>query len=280
MAVRQAGGTVYLEPDSKTTYIPPPPCSWWDLPFFMLRWSEEWNIATARHFNTKWAVSRVVHISDTSSPAHDDTILRFGRGHRRLMTGLRISETDEDRPTTPLEQAELMIAIFQSVDRETFDCILTSGEPGAVESMEGLSPQALFEKLPHAIEDTENSGLRLLIDPRQPNRSYDPVLIRLDHLSAERMKRIKPYAFLTLEHEPGQYQCWIAVDRGTWRDAAMLRRLGTPSTRLNSFVHVAGTPNEKRSRVRLVEACAGLAHTVAHLDKNGILPLIRNAIVY
>jgi GT2 family glycosyltransferase len=282
MEVRRAGGTVYLEPKSRTSYIPPPPCTWWDLPFFMMRWSEEWNVATARHFNTKWDVSSVVHITDTSNPAQDDTILRFGRGHRRLMTGLRVSETDEDRPTSPLDQAELMIAMFQSVDREAFDWILTAREGGPIESVKALSPQALLERLPGAIENMESNEVRVMIEPQPPNLPQDPALIRLDNLSVEKMKTIKPFAFLTLEAGPGLYQCWIAVDRGTWRDAAILRRLGTLSkdAGANSSVYLAGSHNGKGTRVRLVEACAGLVNTMAQLENKGTLPLIRNSVIY
>jgi GT2 family glycosyltransferase len=281
MAVRRAGGTVYLEPKSRTTYIPPPPFTWWDLPFFMLRWSEEWNVSTARHFNSKWEVSSVVHSTDTSNAAHEDTILRFARGHRRLMTGLRVSESDEDRPNSSLDQAELMIAIFQSLDREAFDLILSTSERGPTESVKELSPQKLFERLPLAIENMERNELIIMVEPRPPKLPQDPALLRLDHLSGEKMKTIKPFAFLTLESEPGQYQCWIAIDRSTLRGAS-LDQLGKLSkdAGADSGVHLAGSHNGKGSRVRLVDACAGLLNTMARLENRGVLPLIRNSVIY
>jgi GT2 family glycosyltransferase len=282
MTVRRAGGAVYLEPKSRTTYVPPPPCTWWDLPFFMLRWSEDWNVSTVRHFNSKWDVSSVVHIDDTSNSAHTDTALRFARGHRRLMTGLRISETDEDRPISILDQAELMIAMFQSVDRETFDLIWTSPEGGLTESSEALTHQTLTERLSLAIDKMERNELTVMIKPRPPKLPQDPALVCLDHLSGEKMQTIKPFAFLTLEVEPGQYQCWLAIDQGTWRDAASLRRLGKLSKDVaaGSTVHLAGSHNGKGSRVRLVEACAGLMNTIAGLENRGVVPLIRNCLIY
>ena len=54
MTVRNGGGTVYFEPTSVMTYVPPPPFALSDYPFFMLRWSDAWNIATVKHFQQKW----------------------------------------------------------------------------------------------------------------------------------------------------------------------------------------------------------------------------------
>ena len=248
----------------------------------MLRWSEEWNVSTVQHFNSKWDVSSVVHIADTSNATHADTILRFARGHRRLMTGLRVSETDEDRPVSSLDQAELMIAMFQSVDREALDLIWTSPEGGLTECVETPTHQPLTERLPLAIEKMERNELIVMIRPRPPRLPQDPALVCLDHLSGEKMQTIKPFAFLTLEGEPGQYQCWLAIDQSSWRDAASLRRLGRLSKdgAAGCGVHLAGSHNGKGSRVRLVEACAGLVNTFAGLENQGVVPLIRNKVIY
>ena len=54
MSVRAAGGEVYLEPAALVTYLHPPPCAWRDLPYFFLRWSEQWNRASLRRFREKW----------------------------------------------------------------------------------------------------------------------------------------------------------------------------------------------------------------------------------
>ncbi len=56
LSVREAGGSVFFEPDSVVTYVPPPPFERSDLPYYMLRWSDEWSKATVRHFNEKWKV--------------------------------------------------------------------------------------------------------------------------------------------------------------------------------------------------------------------------------
>ena len=54
MNVVKAGGTVYFEPDSLVTYVPGPPLKWTDLHFYMLRWSDAWELASLRHLREKW----------------------------------------------------------------------------------------------------------------------------------------------------------------------------------------------------------------------------------
>jgi GT2 family glycosyltransferase len=58
MTVHKAGGEVYLEPNAHVAWLAPPPIAWSDLPYFMLRWSEAWNLATARRFRDKWRLSQ------------------------------------------------------------------------------------------------------------------------------------------------------------------------------------------------------------------------------
>ncbi|MER3588847.1 MAG: glycosyl transferase family 2, partial [Mastigocladus sp. ERB_26_1] len=55
--VNEAGGTVYLEPESLVTYVPGPPLKWTDLHFYMLRWSDAWELASLKHLRDKWNLS-------------------------------------------------------------------------------------------------------------------------------------------------------------------------------------------------------------------------------
>jgi len=57
LAVREAGGTIYIEPEALVSWVTPPPLAWSDLPYFMLRWSDAWNRASLRHFREKWRLS-------------------------------------------------------------------------------------------------------------------------------------------------------------------------------------------------------------------------------
>jgi GT2 family glycosyltransferase len=56
LRVREAGGEVYSEPESKVAYSGPPPLAWADFPYYMLRWSEVWNRASDEHFARKYGV--------------------------------------------------------------------------------------------------------------------------------------------------------------------------------------------------------------------------------
>ena len=54
LCIRQAGQHIFLEPESKITYMPPRRLTRSDRKFFGLRWSEAWYQPTKRHFIEKW----------------------------------------------------------------------------------------------------------------------------------------------------------------------------------------------------------------------------------
>lgn len=54
MAVAQSGNTIYFEPNSVVSYLPPPPLVWSDLPFFFLRWSSAWCQVSMDRCRSKW----------------------------------------------------------------------------------------------------------------------------------------------------------------------------------------------------------------------------------
>lgn len=56
MTVQQMGGTIYCEPASVVTYVPGK-LAWSDLPYFMLRWSDAWELASLEHFRDKWKLT-------------------------------------------------------------------------------------------------------------------------------------------------------------------------------------------------------------------------------
>lgn len=58
MSVRARGRRVFLEPASHLTYTRPPPFAVYDLPYFSLRWSEDWSQRTLDHFFAKWDLDR------------------------------------------------------------------------------------------------------------------------------------------------------------------------------------------------------------------------------
>ncbi|MUL38119.1 glycosyltransferase family 2 protein [Gloeocapsopsis dulcis] len=52
--VNEAGGSVYLEPDSLVTYVPSSTLTWSDMTFYMLRWSDAWELASLYRLRDKW----------------------------------------------------------------------------------------------------------------------------------------------------------------------------------------------------------------------------------
>ena len=83
------------------------------------------------------------------------------------MTGLRVSVNDEDSPESPLEQAELMVAMFQSVDRDSFDVSLTTDEGRVTQAASALGPEALLEQLPRLLQEVEEKDLNVTtVEPK------------------------------------------------------------------------------------------------------------------
>jgi GT2 family glycosyltransferase len=54
MSVTQTGRSIYCEPSSVVTYVPDIVFRPSDMAYFMLRWSDEWEISSLQHFQKKW----------------------------------------------------------------------------------------------------------------------------------------------------------------------------------------------------------------------------------
>lgn len=57
LRIREAGGTVFLEPSATVTYVPAGPVAWSDLPYYLLRWSDAWGRATMDRLQDKWRLT-------------------------------------------------------------------------------------------------------------------------------------------------------------------------------------------------------------------------------
>ena len=117
LRVQARGGSIYLEPASRVTYLTPPPFETADIPFFTLRWCEHWNQASTLSFKTRWQV--------VSIPTEEDDVdaLVWARGHRRRLTGT----SWQSIPLTPEEHLLWMVAAFMSVDCLYFEVALEDG---------------------------------------------------------------------------------------------------------------------------------------------------------
>ncbi|MET0151487.1 MAG: glycosyltransferase [Candidatus Binatia bacterium] len=57
MMVRQAGGSIWFEPASVITYLAGAPLHCSDLPFYAIRWSDEWTLSSLHRLRDKWGLT-------------------------------------------------------------------------------------------------------------------------------------------------------------------------------------------------------------------------------
>jgi hypothetical protein len=109
MTIQQAGGTIYFEPASVVTWMAPPPLAWSDLPFFLKRWSEEWNRSSLEHFDRKWALQedqrRLVQLAWLTEYRHTVLRLPVGLEQLRRLLGWRLGSLVARRVVLPAEDA-------------------------------------------------------------------------------------------------------------------------------------------------------------------------------
>lgn len=71
LTVRSNGGQIFFEPHSVVTYVPPRRPLASDLPFYMLRWCDDWTRESEQYFHRKWGIE------------FDERISRFASVRRR-----------------------------------------------------------------------------------------------------------------------------------------------------------------------------------------------------
>jgi GT2 family glycosyltransferase len=281
LSTAAAGGKIYIEPKSVVTYVPPPPCESWDLPYFMLRWSDTWIHASVRHFNQKWGVETVRHISDLSDDFAEGTVVGFGRAWRRRVAGTTVTIDQASRQALqPLDEARLMIAFLQSVDREQFDFACITADGGIAPTALAIAPEEIHRRLPQLLQDADARGAGVGIRPVSGVSQDEPILIALDWLTPDNMRRVRQRAFMTLEIEPDLYQCWLALDSKSVRANAafggvMAQLAKTSAT--HCFFPLAGSMGTcsglrslkaRHSRIRLIEGTVGLLNTARQVEKD------------
>ncbi|KAM3095983.1 glycosyltransferase family 2 protein [Phormidesmis sp. 146-35] len=109
MTVANAGGTVFCEPESVVTYVPDlKKFDLTELAFFMLRWSDAWEIASLEHFSKKWDLTT----NDRYFKKRYDRM-----GHRRYQGLLRplVRQVSLGQSNPQLEKA--LIPIERTINR-------------------------------------------------------------------------------------------------------------------------------------------------------------------
>lgn len=106
LLVRNAGGRVFLEPESKITYVPPRRLAREDREFFFLRWSEAWAISNARHLAEKWDLDRSNSDNGRASVWMGEH-RRYGLvtlAKMRKLIGPKLTRSIDKRVVAPLER--------------------------------------------------------------------------------------------------------------------------------------------------------------------------------
>jgi cellulose synthase/poly-beta-1,6-N-acetylglucosamine synthase-like glycosyltransferase len=108
MTVREAGGSIYLEPAAVVTQLAPPPVPWSDLPFFLQRWNEPATRRSLEHFRRKWRLpDDDPSVAAFSQWLVDRRLLAFGKLHWMVQAavGWRAGTWIERTCLVPLEAA-------------------------------------------------------------------------------------------------------------------------------------------------------------------------------
>jgi hypothetical protein len=138
-----------------------------------------------------------------------------------------------------------MLESFITAGAYKFDWLRTNADKECVAGGYGPahSPRLMREALPSLVEIALNEQTNLII---RPHAQHPAVLLQLDDLSADMLKRIQPIAFLVIATSAAGRQAWVAAhgcDSGFCR--RVRERLGA-DLGANGWVRVAGTLNVKR----------------------------------
>ncbi len=112
LAIVSAGGSVYIEPASIVTHLAPPPYAWYDVPYFLLRWSDAWMETSVRRFVEKHRLAA----SDPQIQGHR----RFRNGHRmRLFRAVRekLLPVLRDRGVTAIQAFLTAVILNGAIER-------------------------------------------------------------------------------------------------------------------------------------------------------------------
>ena len=104
LRVQRAGESLYFEPASVMTYLPPRDLAWSDLRYMMLRWSESWSRATLEHFCRQWDLPLTTFDQQVAwLVSHRRMAVEPWLAPVRRLAGWRLGRHLEDRLLHPLE---------------------------------------------------------------------------------------------------------------------------------------------------------------------------------
>lgn len=213
LELRRKDQNIYLEPKALATYIPPQEVPWFDLPYFEIRWCEEWTVPSVEHFRQKWGYDRMGYIGEPKSvDLVDDTIVKFVRGHRGSVVGTQV-KADEIDTKHDLTQGELelIVSAFLTVERNTFDIVGNTREQKATLTLKNRTAEEIFRHVDSRLVEFMQGNASFDIYPAPNPHTRVPCLMQLQDLSDLDLGFLIEHAFLTLKKNDSTYDCWFAV---------------------------------------------------------------------
>lgn len=277
LLAKHEGTGVFMEPKSVVTYVAPPPLEWWDLPYFMLRWSEQWSVDSVRHFNKKWHIDAVQHVSDKKTSYEDGTVVGFASAWRSRAAGMHFSCEDavQDTPTNA-EQLQLMVALFASVHREYFDYQITDSSGTALCTEEHRSTPKLIFDLADVTQETDN--LQVRIEPLRREQASEPELVRVTGLSSDESDHFRSASLMVLKAGNDLYENWFAINNADTQAKSVLDSIARASGTLLLAGSLEGVGSPARRTLR--QAVVGNMLSHAQLQDSNLIALLKRGEVW
>jgi hypothetical protein len=207
----------------------------------------------------------------------------------------------EDTATPDHAAARTMLEAFASVGARRFNVSWTNsaGEPRRPRSLqkalrslggempkpanddwlnsvhiEGLILADTLRTVPALLDTATAERLNLIVRPYGPGASF----IQLDDLTAEKLPRIAPAMFLSIETSPGSFQAWLALAGDSDREfGRRVRRAAGADLSASGATRIAGSRNFKDKyapdfpRVKIHKTQCGHRTTCAELESLGLV---------
>ena len=168
------------------------------------------------------------------------------------------------QPPASLAEAMAMLIVFEGIGVRSFALTLTD-ETGRKVSFSLFSAGVFHSALPSLLDHAIDNRLNLIVRPSTPPGLS---LIQLDDLSESQVDRLLPFAFLTLETSPGNFQAWLAVKDGASDTARRVKKATGADPTASGASRIAGSQNFKAKYaptfpfIRLAQVSPGLTLTL------------------
>ena len=192
-----------------------------------------------------------------------------------------IGKTNGQGRAADPDKALAMLNAFASVGATTFDVSLTDIDEMPKHFQAKSTLDELTRGISKSLETATRAQCNVIIRPR----STTALLVQLDDFNAAKAERMEPFAFLTVNTSPGNYQVWLAVSDGpkeSDKEAAKqfrtrVRKGAGADKSATGATRIAGSLNFKKKyapdfpMIALSQVNAGRVTTVAALEQVGLI---------